>query len=191
MGQEHTHAGDPTCIAYVKLGCRHKDCLAAFNEYRQRLADRKRMGQFLDMRLTENRVRAAQAEFTERLQSDPALAGQIVSMLSDVVAADEPNVQPEPRSVAALPSGTPVAQEPAQPLPPTLLGCLAELADDDGAIPMFSVSSHMKDICAKLGLEPLQYSAEIIKLHEAGKLKHGVKLRNGRAETVYRIDEAA
>lgn len=190
MQHEHTHGGDPTYIAFVKLECRHPDCRAAFNAYRQRLAERKRMGEYLDMRLMENRVRAAQDEFAERLQSDPVLAGQIISMLSGVAtepAADEREVQPEPRSVA----GTPVAQEPAQPRPLTVLGCLAELADSDGAIPMFSVSSHMKDICAKLGLEPLQYSAEVIKLHEAGTLKHGVKMRNGRAETVYRIGDAA
>jgi hypothetical protein len=58
MQQEHSHGGDPTYVAYTALGCRHPDCYAAFTEYRERLAERKRRGEYRDMRLRENRLEA-------------------------------------------------------------------------------------------------------------------------------------
>jgi hypothetical protein len=92
--QDHNHVGDPTYVAYT-LGCRSRDCLSAFNEYKLRLAQRKLSGEYRDLRLKENQLRAEAA----------AMARQVV--VRDV--ASEP-VQGEPVPAAgelpALPEGT-------------------------------------------------------------------------------------
>lgn len=39
--EDHLHIGEPSYYAYVHIGCRHDDCFAAMQEYRQRLQDRR------------------------------------------------------------------------------------------------------------------------------------------------------
>jgi len=56
---------------------------------------------------------------------------------------------------------------------------------------MSAVTEHARDFAAKLGLEPLQFTSEIHKLHASGALKVGVMVRNGTSAPVYRIDEKA
>lgn len=69
---EHSHAGDATYIAYTAMQCRHADCLAAFNEYKLRLAERKLRGDFTDLRLRANRLAEARRPATPEPAEDAA-----------------------------------------------------------------------------------------------------------------------
>jgi hypothetical protein len=90
MHQEHNHGGDPTYAAY-SMGCRHPDCLIAFNEYKLRLAQRKLNGEYVDLRLRENRLRAEAVQFAEQ----------------------HPSVVPEPSEPATRPILRAIAPAPA------------------------------------------------------------------------------
>jgi hypothetical protein len=70
MQQEHNHVGDPTYVAY-SLGCRHGHCLAAFNEYKLRLAWRKLSGEYRDLRLRENKLRAEASAMASKVAVMP------------------------------------------------------------------------------------------------------------------------
>jgi hypothetical protein len=62
----HSHPGDASYSTYAQ-GCRNFECLAAFQEYKLRLAERKLSGQYVDRRLRAHRP----AEITELALSPP------------------------------------------------------------------------------------------------------------------------
>lgn len=96
MDLEHTHIGDPTYVAYVHSKCRHPDCCKAHDEYKLRLAQRKLNGQFVDLRLRQNRLSAAETAFVE--QHRPVIAGELPPGAPDEVGPQHP----EGEAVAAV-----------------------------------------------------------------------------------------
>lgn len=192
MQQEHTHDGEPTYLAYAGMTCRHPDCYAAFTEYRERLAERKLAGTFADMRRKENRP----TQIVEQLRNDPVLAGQLIQVLAGTVEAvvDERDVQSEPPSEPAEPPAPPDARKPVAAItgrPLTLLDCLAELAGKDGGISLMDVTSHAKEFAARLGLEPLQFTAELQGLVARKQLGFGISMVGGQPVSVTRSGHAA
>jgi hypothetical protein len=111
---EHNHTGDPTYIAYVHCKCRHPDCKAAAVEYRQRLQERRRRGDWRDLRyklrpdsladepvVSEGAVSSPEPVGRPRLES-PAGSGSpedTAAVTSDSEAAEESGLSGEANRV--------------------------------------------------------------------------------------------
>jgi hypothetical protein len=87
MDQEHNHLGEPTYAAYAH-GCRHFDCLTAFEEYKLRLAQRKLNGAFVDLRKRQNGLLAEAQAFDE--QHRPVIVGELPPGAPDEADAQDP-----------------------------------------------------------------------------------------------------
>lgn len=94
MDQKHTHLGDPTYLAYVHDKCRHPDCKKALDEYQLRLAQRKLNGEFVDLRLRQNRLQAVTEDYGE--QHRPVIAGELPPGAPEAVDSPDPVSSPEP-----------------------------------------------------------------------------------------------
>lgn len=135
----HNHAGVATYAGYAH-GCRAADCRTAFYEYQAKLAERKRRGEYLDLRYRENQVTLLMGEALERINS-------------------ERDVQAGGRAEAAPVPGTPSTDKPLLALPgTTLLDCLAGIVDEDGTFTRARFVDHAAGFCARLGIQ----------LHEIG-----------------------
>jgi hypothetical protein len=99
----HSHPGPASYSMYVQ-GCRA--CLPAANEYKLRLEQRKLSGEYRDLRLRKNKLRADAEQLLAKIAADPELAEQFRHLLSD-----EPTT-PEPAASAPEP-----AVEPQEALP--------------------------------------------------------------------------
>ena len=122
----HNHPGDPSYIMYTE-GCRHPNCLVAFQDYKLRLAQRKLSGEYVDLRRREHRLRVASDQFAE--QHRP-------------VDREPVNGGPEPvaREQLALPKATtdpPSAEAVREPLSAAdaLLALAISVADPNGNLP--------------------------------------------------------
>lgn len=103
--QKHTHDGDSTYFAYVHLSCRHPSCAAAAVEYRERLKDRKRSGDFADLRFKENQEQSSAEDVLRNLVADPETASKLRDLLGMPQALPAPKLA-EDEAVAAPESQT-------------------------------------------------------------------------------------
>ena len=104
---EHCHAGEPTYFAYVHLGCRHRDCRAAAAEYRARLKDRQRSGDFKDRRFKENWEQQPADLVLQQFVADPETASKLRDLLGIPQALPAPE-SAEDEAVVASESQTAV-----------------------------------------------------------------------------------
>jgi hypothetical protein len=83
----HSHPGPSSYVAYIQ-GCRAPSCLVAAQEYKIRLQQRKISGEYRDLRLRENKLRADAEQLLAMIASDPELAEQFQRLLPDPESAD-------------------------------------------------------------------------------------------------------
>jgi hypothetical protein len=109
----HSHGGTASYIEYSH-GCRHPDCLNAFNDYKLRLAARKLNGDFVDLRRRQHQLRAATNDY---IGQRPAVTpGELWPGTGSESASSATVSAAEALSAALDPSGNPLHSQPVSGL---------------------------------------------------------------------------